>query len=133
MVDYEWYLSEEAIKKGIENGISETTIRTRFYYLNWTVTDAITRPVRKRKHFITDETRKLLKENGITYETYYARLKRGWNVEDASTKPLIPSTGKQFKKKKRTSSKFTDEQIAKAEKKCRSHEITHRDHAGKEV
>lgn len=63
----------------------------------WTIEDAITTPRnasrRKPKKLIMINgkevhLRDVLKEHGIKKATYYARLNRGWSIEDAATKPL---------------------------------------------
>ena len=47
---------------------------------------------RKKSQKYSKELREKLKLNGIGYQTFLARIKRGWSIEEASTKaPLSPT------------------------------------------
>lgn len=74
-------LSKQQLQKLDQNGID----RTRFYARkqgDWSLTDALEKPVRKLQR-ITDEERKILKNNGIKETTFNARISRGWDRDKA--------------------------------------------------
>lgn len=71
------------------NGIKRDTARARVNAYGWTVQEAITKPI-LGSNFIRPEgySRYLetAKKNGISSGTFDERVKRGWSLEDASTK-----------------------------------------------
>lgn len=86
------YLTEENFKTGIKNGIKRGTIYSRVYVYGWNVEKAINYPVksraeRARKH--PKDFTDLALKNGICLVTFYSRVRKGWNYEEAATiKPI---------------------------------------------
>jgi len=92
-------------KKWVEiaekNGIKYQTFMTRVNQWGWDEERAATEPLQNRakaaeeaaKHRKDRITNTSLvqkaKQNGISYHTYRARIKRGWDPEEAATAPLI--------------------------------------------
>lgn len=95
----EWQLTEEDFKKAEKNGICRETVKWRFYSRGWTVEQCITKETRKVKNIITADIAEKLIKNGIERSTYLARIYRGWPVEEACTRPLIPHNNKIYKPK----------------------------------
>lgn len=74
-------ISDKQRKKLEENGIDP-----KRYYIrkrsNWSLKDAVEKPVREIKR-ITDEERETLKRNGIKEMTFNSRISRGWDRQKA--------------------------------------------------
>ena len=88
-----FYITPEDFKIAEENGIPEYVVTTRVRKLGWDVDKAITTPVRTKRKF-TEEEIKTMEENGIDRNTASCRLKWGWTVEEAISKPKKP--GRQY-------------------------------------
>ena len=86
------FITEEHYKIAKENGIQEATLYRRVHQYGWDIEKAITTPPiprqsRSRKH--PKKYTDLALANGVCLITFYARLKRGWTYEQASSiKPL---------------------------------------------
>ena len=76
------------------NGIKRDTARARVNAYGWTVQEAITKPI-LGSNFIRPEGYskhlEIAKKNGISAGTFGDRVKRGWSLEDASTKKISTS------------------------------------------
>ena len=81
-----FYITPEDFKIAEENGISKGTLIMRVRRQGWDVDKAITKPVRVKRKF-TEEEIKTMEENGIDRNTASCRLKWGWTLEEALTKP----------------------------------------------
>lgn len=82
------------LKVALTNGICETTFYGRVNKSKWTMEKAATTPLQKpsgRELKYNEEIQNKLKENNITRQTFYMRIKRGWSIERACTeKTLTP-------------------------------------------
>ena len=81
-----FYITPEDFKIAEENGISKGTLIMRVRRQGWDVDKAITTPVRAKRKF-TEEEIKTMEENGLDRNTVSCRLKWGWALEEALTKP----------------------------------------------
>ncbi|HDR8076536.1 MULTISPECIES: hypothetical protein [Bacillaceae] len=76
-------------KTAKSNGISKKRVQQRVFRYEWDVERAITQPIGKKK---MEFDRKhgnwmhVAEQNGISRDTFYSRLKRGWSYELAATK-----------------------------------------------
>lgn len=86
------YISEEEYKIGLKNGLKKSTIYMRVYRYDWDIEKAITTPPTKREYKARKYPKKytdLALENGICLITFYARVRKGWSLEDAATVKLL--------------------------------------------
>lgn len=79
------YWKEIALK----NGIKKSTFFGRINRHGWTPEKAATTPVvptviKNRKY--SDEVYKRLEENGISRQLFYDRIRKGWDIERATTR-----------------------------------------------
>ena len=81
-----FYITPEDFEKAKENGIHKETVITRVRKLGWDVDKAITKPARKIRKFTKEEI-KIMEENGIDRNTAVCRLKYGWTLEEAISRP----------------------------------------------
>ena len=88
-----FYITPEDFEKAKENGIPKDTVLTRVRMLGWDVDKAITKPPRKIRKFTKEEI-KIMEENGIGRNTAVCRLKYGWTLEEAISRPKKP--GRQY-------------------------------------
>ena len=88
-----FYITPEDFEKAKENGIPKDTVLTRVRMLGWDVDRAITKPPRKIRKFTKEEI-KIMEENGIGRNTAVCRLKYGWTLEEAISRPKKP--GRQY-------------------------------------
>lgn len=72
------------------NGIGKMTVYSRINK-GWTIEEAITRKVRKKKN---GKWLELARQNGINENTFYGRLRYGMNEKEAATKPVKKSVKK---------------------------------------
>lgn len=80
-------VTKEHLKIAKENGIKESTVRSRVYYHGWDVEDAIVTPPNYGKY---KKWREVAKANGIALPTFYSRINvNGWTPEKAATTPLL--------------------------------------------
>ncbi|MBD7914544.1 hypothetical protein H9660_05245 [Clostridium sp. Sa3CUN1] len=86
------YITDEQYEIGIKNGIKKFTIYSRVYHYGWDIEKAITTPPIKRECKARKYPKKytdLALENGICLITFYARVRKGWSLEDAATVKLL--------------------------------------------
>ena len=88
-----FYITPEDFEKAKENGIHKETVITRVRKLGWDVDKAITKPPRKIRKFTKEEI-KIMEENGIDRNTVSCRIKYGWTLEEAISRPKKP--GRQY-------------------------------------
>ena len=88
-----FYITPEDFEKAKENGIPKDTVLTRVRMLGWDVDRAITKPPRKIRKFTKEEI-KIMEENGIDRNTVSCRIKYGWTLEEAISRPKKP--GRQY-------------------------------------
>lgn len=81
-----FYITPEDYEEAERNGICKDTLETRVRKLGWNVRKAKTKEVRK-KHNISKELLEIAKANGITRDTVTDRIRNGWTVEEACTRP----------------------------------------------
>jgi ATP-dependent Lon protease len=83
-------ITEEQVKTATTNGIKRYNVQRRVIDMGWTVEDAITRPVlRKRRLRYTEQDEIEATLNGIPLSTFRSRVNNfGWPVERSKTEPL---------------------------------------------
>ena len=89
------YISEEEYKIGLKNGIKRQTMYRRVYQYGWDVEKAIATPPIKREcraRKYPKEITDLALKNGICLITFYARVRKGWSLEEASTVKILTNT-----------------------------------------
>lgn len=87
------------IKIAEKHGICYSTLRYRANYLDWDLERAATQPLQDKSvqaKNAYEKSRKYPKDykdlalkNGISERSFHRRLKSGWTIEDAATKPLM--------------------------------------------
>lgn len=90
-------LTREHYEVAVKNGIPRRTVYYRYNYQFWSIERSITEPVhtkaetRKMAHEKNKKDkyrlRDLAKENGIGWNTFYDRIRKGWNEHLAATTP----------------------------------------------
>lgn len=90
------------IKIAERHGICYSTLRYRANRLGWDLERAATQPLQDRSIQAKNAYEKLRKypkeykdlalKNGISERSFHRRLKSGWTIEDAATKPLMTPT-----------------------------------------
>lgn len=98
-----YYLTDEDYQIAEKNGISRNRAYARYYVNCWDKKRAITQPIYKNTKEYREQA-KIAQANGISISTFYSRVKTGWSLEEASSKPI----GYRRERKK----KITDEQLA---------------------
>lgn len=81
------------------NGICYSTLRYRANRLGWDIDRAATQPIQNRKEQAKrayEKSRKYPKKfkdlaikNGISERTFHQRMKSGWDLETAATRPIM--------------------------------------------
>lgn len=92
-------LPEKWIRLAAGNGICYRTFLYRVNVLGWNYERAATQPLQDRKKQATAaresgrvypiEIIDLAKGNGINYDTFRQRIRSGWNMKDAATRPTM--------------------------------------------
>lgn len=87
------------IKIAEQNGICYRTLIYRANRLGWDMERAATQPLQDREaqaklaheksRIYPTEILETAKRNGINYDTFRNRVKRGWSMYDASTRPTM--------------------------------------------
>lgn len=81
---------DEHYKKAESNGINRRRLQERVYRYDWDIERATTQPLGTK---IVNFDKKhgnwmhVAEQNGISRDTFYSRLKRGWSYETSATKP----------------------------------------------
>lgn len=81
-----FYITPEDYKEAEENGICKDTLETRVRKLGWNVRKAKTKKVRKKNN-ISQELLQIAKNNDIERYTISDRIRNGWTIEEACTRP----------------------------------------------
>jgi len=86
---YDIYITSEEYEKAAANGVSAAMLDRRVRQQDWPKLKAITTPPRsgKPRGYFT-EWLVLAKQNGIGKNSFHNRIRKGWSLEDAATKPL---------------------------------------------
>lgn len=114
---YIYYIQEEHYKLAESNGISSSVVNSRVRELGWQIERACNEPINNKiKQILTPDINKSLKNNGITINAFWKRLKLGWNIEDAYTIKLY-SRKEAMLKANSSRRRITEEQYLLAEKK----------------
>ena len=117
-----FYLTDEDYAIAEKNGIDKASAYRRFYLNGWTLERTITQPVNRQKSLKQilekdyPDYESILKENEVSYATFYQRIYYGSSIEEALYTPnkrLHPSYAKE--KRCRVARKITKEQFAIAE------------------
>ncbi len=84
---YDYYITPEEYEIAAKNGICKATLNYRIRYSGWNKETALTKRIRpKRNH---EKWLPLIYKNGISRDTFYKRLKKGWTAYDAATIPIM--------------------------------------------
>lgn len=82
------YLTDEHYAIAEQNGIPKKLVDYRYYYsyTNWTIENAITKPVKASPQFETEwqEMKEIAFANGITRSHFGNRMRRGKSKKDAA-------------------------------------------------
>lgn len=81
-----YYITPQDYEDAEKNGICKDTLETRVRKLGWSVKKAKTKEVRK-KYEISEELLEIAKSKGITRGVIADRLRQGWSIEEACTRP----------------------------------------------
>ncbi len=81
------YITDEHYLLANRNGISKKNVDQRVHEYGWTVEKAISHPLHKASKGKQNRAMALLAEkNGISYQTYIKRIKKGIDPHEAATK-----------------------------------------------
>ena len=84
MYEDEERLTKEHYKIAEKNGINWHNAYQRYYVYCWTIEEAITIPIGKRRcRLVSKEEETILKENGISKAMFSQRLHKGWSRYEA--------------------------------------------------
>lgn len=82
-----YYITPGDYAAAAECGICARTLESRVRGLGWDVDRAISEPPQVQRSY--PEWRELAKQNGVSNEVFYDRVRRGWDLERAAaTRPL---------------------------------------------
>jgi hypothetical protein len=97
------YITIEIRKKAADNGISYSLLRKRISN-GMSLDEAVNTPLADKRNNLEnahknnkkypDFVYKCLDENEISRSTFYKRVKHGWNIVDACTKPIMTAEEK---------------------------------------
>jgi hypothetical protein len=92
-------IAKEWVELAEKNGICYSTLKYRINVLGWEPERAATQPLQDRKKqakIACEKSRKypkeiieLAKKNGIPYDTFRNRVRAGWSLIDAATRPVM--------------------------------------------
>lgn len=81
------YVTDEHYLLANRNGISKKNVDQRVYEYGWEIEKAISHPLHKTSKGKQNRAMVLLAEkNGISYQTYIKRIKKGMDLHEAATK-----------------------------------------------
>ncbi|MDO6634108.1 hypothetical protein [Bacillus thuringiensis] len=86
---YDYYITPDEYERAERNGINRRVLNERIRNLGWDKDIAMTKPVRRSNATGWCKVREIALKNGISRKTYYARMKKGWKLIDAISKPPI--------------------------------------------
>lgn len=121
-----YYITPDEYDRAEQNGISAITLERRVRLLAWDKERALTEPPQKKTNI--KKWADIAKKNGVKYETFRARLRRGMSFEEAATRPLANvadrrRTVSEARKKRRV---FDSEIVEKAERNGISYDTFYR-------
>ncbi|QIW18551.1 hypothetical protein [Bacillus thuringiensis] len=109
---YDYYITPDEYDRALENGIGRCTLNGRVRVSMWDKEKAITEPL-TLKDSQWSKWKEVAKKHGISYQTYYQRVKRGLEPLDAATMPVMEK--EQISRKGRVAQAhkrvFTDEEL----------------------
>lgn len=92
-------IAKEWVELARKNGICYSTLKYRINELGWEPERAATQPLQDRKKqakIACEKSRvypkwiiELAKKNGISYSTFRYRVRAGWSLIEAATRPLM--------------------------------------------
>ncbi|MEB9770344.1 hypothetical protein P4K44_33135, partial [Bacillus cereus] len=85
---YDYYITPEEYEAAAKNGISNELLTRRIRNLGWDKEIAMTKPSRYNANRWKN-IKEIALKNGISHSTYTARIKKGWRLIDAISKPPI--------------------------------------------
>ncbi|PEA85895.1 hypothetical protein [Bacillus thuringiensis] len=86
---YDYYITPDEYERAERNGINRRVLNERIRNLGWDKDTAMTKQVRRSNATGWCKVRGIALENGISRQTYYARMKKCWKLIDAISKPPI--------------------------------------------
>ncbi|MBW3493233.1 hypothetical protein [Bacillus sp. FDAARGOS_1420] len=86
---YDYYITPDEYERAERNGINRRVLNERIRNLGWDKDTAMTKPVRTSNATGWRKVREIALKNGISRQTYYARMNKGWKLIDAISKPPI--------------------------------------------
>ncbi|PGZ45717.1 hypothetical protein COE56_25895 [Bacillus anthracis] len=86
---YDFYITPEEYEIAARNGINRRTLNVRVRNLGWDKDIAMTKPLGSKNSTGWSKVKEIALKNGISRQTYYARLKKGWKLIDAISRPPI--------------------------------------------
>ncbi|MEB9540110.1 hypothetical protein P4I87_20060 [Bacillus cereus] len=85
---YDFYITPDEYEEAEKNGISRDLLTCRIRNLGWDKEIAMTKPSRYNANRWKN-IKEIALKNGISHSTYTARIKKGWRLIDAISKPPI--------------------------------------------
>lgn len=82
-------IKPEHFEKAELNGINRIALKQRVYILKWDVEKACSKRLRKKTK-VPKEVLDIAKEHGLSRLNVVERIRRGWDIMDACTKPIKP-------------------------------------------
>ena len=73
-----------------KNGIKPSTLEGRFYQYGWSKERCINEPLKRGLYWQHEEE---CKKNGVSYDLFYARRKKGWTVKQSASTPMKKRLG----------------------------------------
>jgi len=86
---YDYYITPDEYERAERNGICCRVLNERIRNFGWDKDTAMIKPVRRSNATSWCKVKEIALKNGINYQTYYARMKKGWKLIDAISKPPI--------------------------------------------
>ncbi|MEB9294891.1 hypothetical protein P4J18_12270 [Bacillus cereus] len=83
---YDFYITPDEYEEAEKNGISRDLLTCRVRKFGWDKEIAMTKPSRYNANRWKN-IKEIALKNGISHSTYTARIKKGWRLIDAISKP----------------------------------------------
>lgn len=87
MANYDWYITPEEYVLAEKNGVNKRNLDARIRACGWDKEKAINTPVQRKRKY-PKKYINLAKSNGISTSCFAHRVKLGWSLERAATKPI---------------------------------------------
>lgn len=89
MNPYDFYITPDEYEQAASIGVSAFNLERRIRLLGWTKQKALSTPMRTQKpRDFYKEWARLAEQNGICYDSFMNRVRKGWGPERAATQPL---------------------------------------------